>query len=54
MIKVNKDSLFVKGEITVVAAEYMSITAYMAETFGADGVLRMVEGALEEVEVSDE
>ena len=50
MIKANKDRFAVSGEITVVAAEYMSITAYMAEIFGADSVLDFVECALKEVE----
>lgn len=50
MIKANKDRLTVNGELDVVMAEYVCITAYMAEIFGADSVLDFVECALKEVE----
>lgn len=50
MIKANKDRLVVNGELDVVMAEFMCITAFMAETFGMADVLNMVEGALEEME----
>lgn len=49
MIKANKCELAISGELEIVMAEFMCITAHMIETFGEESTISMVGIVLEEM-----